>query len=392
MSYKIKNTNLKLEDTYFPRDLFLPYSPGNLWGCGYNNYGQLGNNSTLNRSSPIQTVAGSGTWKQLTVGANCSAGIKSDGTLWLWGDNNFGQLGDDTVDAKSSPVQTVAGGTNWRQVTMLGSVTAAIKTDNTLWLWGDNNFGQLGDDTVDAKSSPVQTIIGGNDWKYVTGSPDHIIAMKQNGTLWFCGYNTYGVRSDSVATPGFHSSPVQISAGGYTWSQVSSNTGYAAGITNSGNLYLWGRNDYGQLGDNTVSHKSNAVQTVAGGTNWKKVSCGYTFMSAIKTDGTLWLWGDNNFGQLGDNTTEAKSSPVQTIAGGTNWRSVSAGIHSIAAIKHDGTLWVWGNNDYGQLGNSTVVSSSSPIQIVAGGSNKWVEVSAGQHVLFRSATFVYIPD
>ncbi len=140
-------------------------------------------------------------------------------------------------------------------------------------------------------------------------------------------------------------------------------------LFSSGGLWLWGRNYYGQLGDNTIADKSSPIQTIAAGTNWKLVSCGDYNTEAIKTDGTLWLWGHNNFGQLGDNTTTNKSSPVQTIAGGTNWKLVNAYYSHTAAIKTDGTLWLWGRNNYGQLGDNTTTNKSSPVQTIAAGTN-----------------------
>jgi alpha-tubulin suppressor-like RCC1 family protein len=256
----------------------------------------------------------------------------------VWGNNTYGQLGDNTIAHKSSPVQTVAGGTNWKSVDATRSRVAAIKTDGTLWSWGDNDYGQIGDNTLVNKSSPVQTIAGGTNWKQVTAGYEHSAAIKTDGTLW-----------------------------------------------------TWGRNYSGQLGDNTVADKSSPVQTVAGGTRWKQVSAGNSNTAAIKTDGTLWTWGANNLGQLGDNTIIYKSSPIQTVAGGTNWKQVSVIMNGIepgmSAVKTNGTLWSWGCNDYGQLGDTTLTPRSSPIQTVAGGTN-WKQVSINSN----NSTAIYFYD
>jgi len=202
--------------------------------------------------------------------------------LWLWGSNSNGLLGDNTVVNKSSPIQTVAGGTNWKQVSCGFEHIAAIKTDGTLWSWGDGTLGQMGDNTIVNKSSPVQTVAGGTNWKQVACVFSHTAAIKTDGTLW-----------------------------------------------------LWGYNGSGQLGDNTIVNKSSPIQTVAGGTNWKQVACGDSHTAAIKTDGTIWTWGFNNSGQLGDNTVVNKSSPIQTVAGGTNWKQVSSTGNFMAAIRDD---------------------------------------------------------
>jgi alpha-tubulin suppressor-like RCC1 family protein len=148
---------------------------------------------------------------------------------------------------------------------------------------------------------------------------------------------------------------------------------------------MWGQNTSGELGDNTLINKSSPIQTITSGTDWSQVSAGYKFTAAVKADGTLWLWGKNNFGQLGNNGYGATpySSPIQTVAGGTNWKQVSAGSNFTGAVKTDGTLWMWGINSYGQMGtNSTsIFRQSSPAQTVAGGST-WRNVTTGYtHVM-----------
>jgi alpha-tubulin suppressor-like RCC1 family protein len=155
---------------------------------------------------------------------------------------------------------------------------------------------------------------------------------------------------------------------------------HTACIKTDGTLWTWGLNSRGQLGDNTVVQKSSPIQTVSGGTNWKQVACGIDgfYTAAIKTDGTLWLWGINVNGGLGDGSSVVhRSSPIQTVAGGTNWKLVAGGAYHTAAIKTDGTLWTWGRNTEGELGDNTVANKSSPIQTVAGGTN-WKQVISGR--------------
>ena len=346
-----------------------------LWSWGFNLYGGLGDNTTAAKSSPVQTVAGGNNWKTVAVGnAGVAAAIKTDGTLWTWGLNGLGRLGDGTTVAKSSPVQTIAGGTNWKQVAIGGGQMAAVKTDGTLWTWGDNGQGLLGDNTTLNKSSPVQTVAGGTNWKQVSVSSDNAAAVKTDGTLWTWGWNGCGNLGDGTSVS--KSSPVQTITGGTNWKQVSVGFDVIAAVKSDGTLWNWGYNGFGALGDNTTANRNSPVQTVAGGTNWKQVSCGNGVTAAIKMDGTLWLWGWNGNGQLGDGTVVNKSSPVQTIAGGTNWKQVAAGDAVTAAVKTDGTLWVWGSGVNGQLGDNTNSGSkSSPVQTIAGGTS-WKFVAA----------------
>jgi alpha-tubulin suppressor-like RCC1 family protein len=358
-----------LGDLLVRRDIF---SEGGLWNWGHNTYVQLGDNTITNRSSPVQTICGGTNWKQVACGSYHTVAIKTDGTLWGWGYNQYGQLGDSTIAPKNSPVQTIAGGTNWKQVSCGISHTAAIKTDGTLWTWGENTYGQLGDSTTINKSSPVQTICGGTNWKQADIGYWYIAAIKTDGTLWTWGYNNNGQLGDSTTTN--RSSPVQTIAGGTNWKQVSCGISHTAAIKTDGTLWTWGYNGYGQLGDSTIIQRNSPVQTICGGTNWKQVSGGNYHTDAIKTDGTLWSCGYNKYGQLGDSTSINKSSPVQTICGGTNWKQVKNGYYHTVAIKTDSTLWLWGYNKYGQLGDSTTTDRSSPVQTIAGGTN-WKQSS-----------------
>ena len=356
------------------------FKTAGLWGWGAAGAGGLGNNTTTpNVSSPVQTVAGGTNWKQVVAGSNFIGAIKTDGSLWMWGGGTYGQLGTGNTTGQSSPVQTVAGGTNWIQVSSGGTyaTVGAIKTNGTLWTWGQNNYGQLGTNNTTDTSSPVQTVAAGTNWKFISTGGRAQAAIKTDGTLWMWGQNNYGNLGTNDRTN--RSSPIQTVAGGTNWQSVScgASSMITGAIKSDGTLWTWGLGGYyGALGANNLINYSSPIQTIAGGTNWKQVSAGGYYMGAVKTDGTLWMWGNNNYGNLGDNTTTAKSSPIQTIAGGTNWKQLSSGQQNCAAIKTDGTLWGWGTNANGQLSVNDTTPRSSPVQIYGGGTN-WRQVSIG---------------
>lgn len=344
-----------------------------LWVWGLNTAGRLGDGTTISQSSPVQTIVGGTTWASINdTQYDVSAAIKSDGTLWLWGNNaSYGGLGV-SGSALSSPTQV--GGAEWKQVSCSDDSTAAIKIDGTAWCWGRNNQGQLGDGTTVNKSSPVQVISGGTTWRHISVSDDVTAAIKADGTLWTWGNGTWGGLGDGTTVS--KSSPVQTIAAGISWVHVTAGLGRnVAAIKQDGTLWVWGANGWGQLGDGTTVNKSSPVQTIVGGTGWKQVSMSLA-VGAVRTDGTLWMWGYNQNGELGDGTTIYRSSPVQTIAAGTMWKQVSCGNMHTAAIKLDGTLWTWGYNGSGRLGDGTTVSRSSPVQIVSG-TDTWKVVSAG---------------
>jgi hypothetical protein len=357
-----------------------------LLAWGLNGSGELGTGQASNK--PIQVLNSGGSasiWNQVSFGAFNSAAIKSDGTLWTWGNNDSGQLGNGASGAgtsRTSPGSTAGAGTNWRQVDVAGgqgitSYMAAVKTDGTLWTWGVNSSGQLGSGVTTARSSPDTTAGGGTTWKQVSCYTNFTAAIKTDGTLWTWGLNASGQLGTGTTTN--RSSPNTTAGGGTNWKTVACGYNVAAAIKTDGTLWTWGLNASGQLGTGTTTNRSSPDTTAGGGTNWKTVACGFKLTAAIKSDGTLWTWGLNASGQLGTGTTTNRSSPNTTAGGGTNWKQVNCDIYGTAAIKTDGTLWTWGDNyaSSGHLGTgSDTGSRSSPGSIYGGGTN-WKQITCG---------------
>ena len=370
-------------------DVFVPaenFRQPSLFTWGWNGApGQLGDNTTTTRSIPVTTFAGGTTWKSVACGGYATAAIKTDGSLWVWGGNSNGQLGINNTTSKSTPVTTFSGGNNWKQVACGRFHTAAVKTDGTLWCWGRNNEGQLGDNTTTQRNIPVTTFAGGNTWKSVTCGEYHTAAIKTDGSLWTWGENNFGQLGDNTTTQ--RNIPVTTFAGGNNWKSVAGGYNVTAAIKTDGSLWTWGRNSYGALGTNDTNNRTTPVTTFTGGTNWKSVDCGQASV-AIKTDGSLWTWGRNNSGQLGNNTNTDRSTPVTTFAGGNNWKQVARGRDNISAIKTDGTLWNLGRGDLGMLGNNAATDRSTPVTTFAGGNN-WKQVSGGGG---QTAAIKYSPD
>jgi hypothetical protein len=371
-----------LED-YFVDEYWLidQYVGDTLWTWGQNGYGQLGINSfgtaTL-RSTPNTTFGGGSNWKQVACGYHTAA-IKIDGTLWTWGRNSYGQLGiNNTTSPICTPVQEFYGGTNWKQVACGWNHTAAIKTDGTLWCWGWNAYGQLGlNNTSSPIRYPVQEFLGGTNWKQVVCGFGYTTAIKTDGTLWSWGNNVYGQLGDNTKTQ--RVTPIQEFTLGTSWKQIACGFYHTVAIKSDGTLWSWGLSSDGQLGYNSSNQKCTPVQEFYGGTNWKQVAGGQYHTAAIKTDGTLWCWGKNDDGQLGDNTQVQKNTPVQTFLGGSNWKQVAGGFYHTVAIRTNGTLWGWGRNTSGELGlNNTTSPISSPTQIYGAATN-WKQVSGAFH-------------
>ena len=340
-----------------------------LYTWGQNTYGQLGLGNTTSYSSPKQ-VGALTTWLVIAGGRYSTAAIKTDGTLWSWGRNEYGQLGDGTTTNRNSPIQ-VGALTAWSTIS-LGTFnsTLAVKTDGTLWSWGNNFRGQLGLGNITYYSSPVQ--VGAlTTWLKVAGGSYFSAAIKTDGTLWTWGLGTSGRLG--LGNTSNYSSPKQVGAL-TTWSKVNCGVNFVIATTTSGTLYAWGNNQFGQLGDGTATSRSSPVQ-VGALTTWLNIACGSYDTRATTSGGALWTWGRNNYGQLGlSNTSYGVSSPNQ-VGALTTWSSVTGGVWYTTANKTDGTLWSWGRNNYGQLGLSNTTDYSSPKQI--GALTAWLIIASG---------------
>lgn len=356
MASNIESNGLSIDDYFVSREFF---RQGDLYMWGSGSLSGNGNPSEGNYTSPVQITKPGLNWKQLSNGYYFSAGVKTDGTLWTWGVNGYGQLATNDTTNRNTVTQ-IGSNTNWKQVSTGYQIAHAIKTDGTLWAWGRNSYGALGVGDATSRSSPTQ-IYSETAWKACTTMVWGGAALKLDGTLWTWGRNNSGQLGDSGAD---RSSPVQI--GTDQWKQVSAGGGYLmGGIRTDGTLWMWGYNLAGALGDNTNTNRNSPVQTAAGGSNWKQLNVSrWNFAGAIKTDGTLWMWGLGTSGQLGNGGLLSTSSPVQISGGGTNWKQITSGRGSGAAIKTDGTLWTWGASTNGQLGGG--VTRSTPAQIGTG--------------------------
>ena len=348
-----------------------------LYSWGENTNGATGQNLqssiSYNNSSPTQ-VGSATNWRQVDGGNYNVAGTKTDGTLWVWGHSpNTGFFANNSSanEYRSSPVQ-IGSNTTWSVVSVsTRKFAAALKTDGTLWSWGINSSGELGHGDTANKSSPVQ--VGTNtNWSKISAFSASSItaAIKTDGTLWTWGQGTLGGTGQNSTTN--FNSPRQVGAE-TNWSLAKGGYHCGAAVKTDGTLWMWGDNSYGQLGLNDKIGRSSPTQ-VGTATNWSQVNLSVNrYVLITKTDGTLWAWGDNPFGQLGVGDGTYRSSPTQ-VGSATNWGMVSAGRRSSGAIKTDGTLWTWGIGTYGVLGRNNVNSSQVPVQVGSGTNWSFIEM------------------
>lgn len=353
--------------------------PRQLYTWGANTSGQLGQNNIISRSSPVQ-VGTDTNWSSLSFGSDFAIAIRSNGTIWGWGNNQQGQLGIN-LDVSSNPFRSsptqIGALTNWSSVSTGESYALAVKTDGTLWSWGQDQYGQLGQNTAYSnRSSPTQ-IGSGTTWASVTSGDYHAVAIRTDGTMWTWGYNNFGQLGQNIATTINRSSPVQVGAL-TNWSKVSGGQNHTLAVKTDGTLWSWGRNNSGQLGQNIAYtiNRSSPVQ-IGALTTWLFVGAGNYHSFAIRTNNSLWAWGSNSGGKLGDNSVDNRSSPVQ-IGSAFSWSSAFGGNNNSIAVTTSGTLFTWGINTSGVLGQNTDYSTasrrSSPIQV--GALTTWIGVRA----------------
>jgi alpha-tubulin suppressor-like RCC1 family protein len=348
---------------------------GQVWSWGCSSYGQLGNLSTSSFSSPVQVI-GSHSFADIETGLSNGYGIKQDRSMWTWGEGTYGNCGDGTNANKSSPVSVIG-----NHQFIGGSVGArnilALKENGEAWAWGNNTLGGLGTGDVTSYSSPVQ-VIGGHQFTKVRagGTTASTISggLKSNGELWMWGGNVYGQCGDGTRTN--TSSPVQVIGGGnYIDFEIATFSVHA--LRNDGTIWCWGANSYGELGNLSTTSYSSPV-AVVGNHSFVSLTCSArntqaVTVGALKANGECWTWGNGI--AIGDGTTTAKSSPV-VVSGNHHFMQIKAGADPwMMGLKSDGSVWGWGGNTFGQIGDGTTTAKSSPVAVI--GNHSFISLSGG---------------
>ncbi len=282
---------------------------------------------------------------QVSIGYHHALAVAEDGTLWAWGRNEEGQVGNGTTTWQKRPVQ-IGTDQDWKQVRAGTRHSMALKTNGTLWAWGGNSAGQLGLGHTTNQTAPVQ-VGTDTDWDWsrlCTTSGGHALGsfgIKTNGSLWFWGRDAL---------------PTERPSYGRNWKEITpTGENYAVAIKTDGTLWSW---------DNYSSDPSGQVGTDR---DWKTVAGKDRFSLAIKEDGTLWSWGDNMYGRLGNGVIGGRQDLPTQVGTDRDWKMVATSYFSSVALKDDGSLWTWGRGRDGMLGDGTWVDRAVPIRVGGGG-------------------------
>jgi alpha-tubulin suppressor-like RCC1 family protein len=304
----------------------------------------------------------------VSAGGQTSCETRTDATAWCWGRNNFGQLGDGTTVASSTPRQ-VAGRPGWAQVSTSGSTTCGLRLDGTLWCWGLDNFGQLGIGRGKPRSTPVQ--VGTSAvWTSVSTSWFHTCATRANGSLWCWGSNLRGQLGDGTFDN--HGTPGRVGTDS-DWASVTTGGYYTCGVRTDATAWCWGQNVLGQLGSANEAPQPRPVR-VDGTQAWAQLSAGWAHTCGVTVEGAGWCWGLNRRGQLGDDSRTLRRAPVP-VAGERIWTTLSVGDATSCGVDNTGAAWCWGSNSYTQLGDGGNAHKSVPVLVSS--DQPWLSVDAG---------------
>ena len=293
---------------------------------------------------------------RLSAGATHVVGLNADGTVFAWGGNGYGQLGNGSFFNSSVPVQ-VRGLSAVRSVEAGSMHTVALRTDGTVWGWGVNYWGQLGQGAVNAGSSVPLMVPGMSNVKALSAGQTHTSVVTTAGTVW--GWGSLPGRGSAA--------PVQV-AGLQNVRTVVAGHDFNLAIKLDGTVWGWGGNAHGQLGIGKRSDAVAAPVQISGLDQVVAVSAGYVHAMALRKDGSVWSWGSDSFGVLASkNGKPFVPQPVQglptPVNGASGVKAIAAGTFNSAVLYSDGSVWAWGDNGAGQLGNGGTLSASAPVRI-----------------------------
>lgn len=356
---------------------------GNLYAWGQNNYGQLGNGTTVNDSTPVMVAFPPGVtkWVAVTAGDGHALAIGNDGNLYAWGHNNKGQLGNGTTSDTSLPAMVTkpAGVTSWTNINAGSNNSFAIGNDGNLYSWGYNNFGQLGNGSKSDTSLPAMVSLpSGVKATAVSAAANSAIALGNDGNLYSWGRNANGQLGNGTTTDSQTPAAITLPSG-VTPVKLSSGAYFNSFLGSDGNIYSFGQGNNGQIGNGTTSPGNVPTPTMANKpssvTSWKAYACGASFELAIGNNDSLYAWGYGGTGEMGNGTTTGNNPTIirPNLPAGVVPVGVSAGHNHGFIVDKNSNVYSWGRNLEGQLGINNLKNSPTPVQTVGvGGSGNLI--------------------
>jgi alpha-tubulin suppressor-like RCC1 family protein len=343
----------------------------------------VGNDPSGGQSPP--TEGGTPDWRSVSAGRFHTCGIRTTGRLYCWGSDIQGQLGNTSMSSvQGSPTEVAGGHTDWTHVSAGGEHTCGRRSNGRLYCWGRDDSGQVGDGNADFGASQHLPVAVGNatTWTMVSAGEVHTCGRRSNGRLYCWGSDGNGRLGNGAASTNNQTVPNQVAGNVTTWTSVSAGGSHTCGRRSNGRLYCWGNDDpFGQLGNGATLVDKVSPALVAGGfTNWSSVTAGVSHTCGRRSNGRLYCWGNDAFGELGNGaTTGVRPTPNQVAGARIDWTAVDAGENHTCARRTSGRLFCWGRAAFGALGNGTFTPDRpAPFQI-AGNRDDWTPPSTGMN-------------
>lgn len=357
---------------------------GSVWCWGSNTAdGRLGDGTTALRRAPVRVAVLAGGVKSIAAGEMHTCALLQDGSVWCWGNNSMGQIGDGTRKDRYAPVRVEALGTGVRELAVGALHACALRKDDTLWCWGDNASGQLGEEPSSAKLSPVRVSgIITRDAVALTAGVHHTCLLDKKGRA-FCwgGVKTPESTGQETVSP-MKALQLEIDAPTGRWAQLSVGNRFGCGRTTAGLVYCWGEGRLGQLGSGRLTDEPSPVQVISLSGDVVDVKAGENFACALSRQGSISCWGDNASGQVGILPAAHREKPV-LVRSAASFSRVFAGFDRTCALDVRQNAWCWGDNMAGQLGDGTSTARELPVMVPLSGVR---EVALGAlHTCFLTA-------
>ena len=329
-------------------------SDHHLFCWGVDDSGALGDGLPLkDRKRPVEVAGRTGDWAVVSAGDVHTCAIKTTGRLYCWGSGFLGRLGNGANQDHPAPVQVAGQTTDWASVSVGGSTTCGTRTNGRLYCWGGDRRGVNGDGGGIASTNvPTEVAGGADDWESVSVGFEHACARRATDQVLCWGDDVYGEVGNGAPTGSFHTAPVAVSGNGTDWASLTTSNQHTCATKTSGRLFCWGRGIDWALGNpgQDWADFSSPNEVVGASTNWARPATGYRHSCAIRTTGRLFCWGSPKRAALGQVRQFVQPTPLLVPGGFTDWSSVTAGMWSTCALRTNGVLYCWGNNEFGQAG------------------------------------------
>jgi len=355
--------------------LFINGNTGRAWGWGLNSLGQLGDNTTTCKCTPVSVLGTTKTFCQIAGGGSHTIAIDKNGGAWAWGTNTNGQLGDNTLVSKRTPVSVLGTTKTFCQISGGSNYTIAIDKNGRAWAWGNNGAGQLGINSLVLQQTPVSVLGTTKTFCEITAGICHTIAIDRNGRAWSWGLNSAGQLGDGTVISKL--TPVSVIGTVKTFCKITTGASHTIVIDKNGRLWGWGGRSFGQVGDNTSAFCTTTPVCICGAIKtFCKISAGACHTLAIDKNGRLWAWGRNVWGELGDGTLIQRNTPVSVVGTVKTFCEIATGTCHSLAIDKSGIVWAWGNNGFGVLGNNiNGLSKCTPVSVY--GTKTFCQIATG---------------